>query len=227
MNTKQQIDKVDDWKNRIVGSGIVAAGELVANPLNARTHPQFQERAMQGALDEIGWIQDVIVNQRSGRLIDGHLRLALALQRGVDTQIPVKYVDLDDNEERLALLTLDPLSALAEVDNDRMSVLLDGIRCNEQSVLDFINAVGTSVEVWDNTSTDRAGQGVSSTWNQVQTSERIAIHIGDVESFLSQDVFELLKRTLESRFSEFAVPFSETIEAIVVAGVRAVENCGD
>ena len=43
------IDEMDGWKNRIVGNGEVAAGDLVANPFNARRHPKAQEQIMQAA----------------------------------------------------------------------------------------------------------------------------------------------------------------------------------
>jgi hypothetical protein len=35
-----------------------------------------------GALDPVGWVQQVLVNQRSGFVVDGHARVALALRRG-------------------------------------------------------------------------------------------------------------------------------------------------
>lgn len=138
VNTKQQLDEVDGFKNRIIGSGVVRAAELIENPHNARRHSKEQAAVMQGALDELGWIQEVIVNQRTGRLIDGHLRLALALRRGADTQIPVKYVDLDDNEERLALLTLDPISAMAETDRSKLEALLSDVNAGEAALQEML-----------------------------------------------------------------------------------------
>ena len=78
------------------------ASEFLANPLNWRIHPQFQQEAMTGALNEIGWIDEVTVNTRTGRIVDGHLRVTLALRAGDNTPVPYKEVDLSEEEEALS-----------------------------------------------------------------------------------------------------------------------------
>ena len=80
------------WESRIIGHGEAAPSDLVGNPRNWRTHPQAQRDALAGVLDEVGWVQDVIVNKRTGYLVDGHARVAVAAQRGEDA-VPVVYVD--------------------------------------------------------------------------------------------------------------------------------------
>ena len=112
-------------KNRIIGEGLESPDQLLANPQNFRNHPGRQRRALAGALNEIGWIQRVIVNQRTGHLIDGHLRVELAMERG--EQVPVLYVDLTHDEERIALATIDPISALAEQDDYVLAELINSI----------------------------------------------------------------------------------------------------
>ena len=101
-----------NWRNRIIGIEDVAPDSLLANPANWRIHPKHQQDALEGVLNEVGSVQQVIVNQRTGNLIDGHLRVTLAMRRNEAT-IPVNYVDLSPEEESLILATLDPLSALA------------------------------------------------------------------------------------------------------------------
>jgi DNA modification methylase len=97
--------------------------ELTANPRNWRKHPKAQQDALADVLDRVGWVQDVIVNQRTGLLVDGHARLELALRRG-EASVPVVYVDLAPDEETLVLATLDPLSAMAEADQEALDSLL-------------------------------------------------------------------------------------------------------
>lgn len=111
------------WANRIVGHADVDPRTLEVNPANWRHHPQAQADALDGVLSEVGVVQSVIVNERSGRIVDGHLRVRLAVERSAPA-IPVVYVDLDDAEERLILATLDPLTAMAETDVDALSDLL-------------------------------------------------------------------------------------------------------
>jgi hypothetical protein len=114
------------WRNRIVGHGDVAPGELVPNPRNWRTHPQEQQRALAGALGEVGWVAEVLVNQTTGNVVDGHLRIELALSRHEPT-VPVTYVELSEDEERLVLASLDPLAAMATAEQEQLAALLAGL----------------------------------------------------------------------------------------------------
>ena len=119
--TKKQIP----WENKIVGSGTEDPNQLLANPFNFRNHPKEQKEALTGVLNEIGWIQDVIVNRITGHIIDGHLRVELAMQKG--EPVPVKYVELTEKQERIALASIDPIGALAEQDQAMLDDLLDEI----------------------------------------------------------------------------------------------------
>lgn len=125
--TKKAAEPVPSvWENRIVGSGAESPEQLLANPLNYRRHTNEQRNALRQMLEQVGWVQNVVVNQTTGHLIDGHLRVDLAMQDG-EAAVPVVYVRLDEREERLALAGLDPLSALAVPDSDALASLLDGI----------------------------------------------------------------------------------------------------
>jgi len=119
------------WRNRISGYDNVDPEQLLANPRNFRVHPKFQQDALSGALDEIGWIDDVIVNQQSGNIIDGHLRVTLALRNG-EPSVPVKYVDLSENEEHLALATFDPITAMATHDVEILDELLHDVNTGDE-----------------------------------------------------------------------------------------------
>ena len=114
------------WRNRIIGHGEEAPDQLLANPMNWRIHPYSQQQAVASVLDTVGWVQQVIVNRRTGFVVDGHLRVALALSAGSAT-VPVVYVDLDESEEALILASLDPLAALAVTDFEQLQDLLGQI----------------------------------------------------------------------------------------------------
>ncbi len=66
------------WRSRIVGSGEEAPDQLLANPANWRVHPEAQQDALAGLLGQVGWVQQILVNRRTGHVVDGHLRVALA-----------------------------------------------------------------------------------------------------------------------------------------------------
>ena len=101
------------WQSRIVGTADVPPAELIPNPRNWRAHPGAQADALADVLDRVGYVATVLVNQRTGKLVDGHLRVELALRRKQAT-VPVTYVDLTDEEEQLVLATLDPVAAMAQ-----------------------------------------------------------------------------------------------------------------
>lgn len=130
------------WRNRIVGQGEEAPDQLLANPLNFRLHPKRQQDALSGALKELGWIQQVIVNRITGHVIDGHLRVELAISRGEPT-VPVVYVELSPDEEKLALATFDPISAMAGVDREKLDDLLSDVRPSDSMLQEMLDGLAS------------------------------------------------------------------------------------
>jgi DNA modification methylase len=139
-----------EWKNRIVGHGKVSPDKLLAHPDNWRVHPKHQQDALKGVIEDIGFIRSVTVNRLTGRVVDGHLRVALALRDGIK-QIPVEYVELTEAEEALALLTLDPIAAQAGADKKNMELLLNQVDTDSKEVLDFLSRLAIDKKIdWGN-----------------------------------------------------------------------------
>jgi len=88
------------WRDRIVGSGHEDPNQLVANPRNWRIHPREQQDALGDILERVGWVQQVLVNRTTGCVVDGHLRVELAISKG-EAAVPV-YVELTEDEEAKA-----------------------------------------------------------------------------------------------------------------------------
>lgn len=122
------------WRNRIVGGGEQPASQFMANPANARIHPKQQQQALIGSLNEIGWIQNVIVNKTTGNVVDGHARIAEALKMGDETPVPYVEVELSEDEEKLALATLDPISAMAAYDKAQLDTLLRDVNTGDAAL---------------------------------------------------------------------------------------------
>jgi ParB-like chromosome segregation protein Spo0J len=127
-------------QNRIVGSGEESLDQIQFNPRNWRVHPLNQQNALKGVLEEVGWVQEVIVNKRTGNLIDGHLRCQLAAREGAKT-IPVKYVDLSEEEEALVLATIDPIAAMATTDRAKLDDLMRGIQSDNEQVQALVKEI--------------------------------------------------------------------------------------
>jgi len=135
------MDKVDDaaqrkavWRNRIVGYGNVPPDQLLANSKNWRMHGARQQAALRTAIGVVGFVDSVIVQQGTDLVVDGHLRVILAM-RNEEATIPVQYVDLDDEEADLVLATFDPIAELAEHDDSMLAELLAGMKDEGQDVL--------------------------------------------------------------------------------------------
>ena len=118
------------WQNRITRYGEAAPDQLLANDKNWRTHPQAQQDALEGALRKVGIVQNVVVNERSGKMIDGHLRVQMAISSG-QPSVPITYVSLSDEEEALILATIDPVTGLAGTDQKLLDSLITDIRLSD------------------------------------------------------------------------------------------------
>jgi hypothetical protein len=128
-------------KNRIVGTGFEDPAKILANPNNWRSHSAAQKSALSGMLDEVGWVAQVIKNKRTGRLIDGHLRVELAKSRK-EKKIPVSYVDLSAKEEAIVLAAFDPLGDLAGKDSKRLRALIAELDPVSESLKGFLDDLG-------------------------------------------------------------------------------------
>ena len=118
------------WQNRITRYGSEAPDQLLAHDRNWRIHPQAQQDALDGALRKVGVVQNVVVNERSGKMLDGHLRVQMAISSGQPT-VPITYVDLSDEEELLILASLDPLTGLAGTDQKLLDSLITDLRLSD------------------------------------------------------------------------------------------------
>src|SRR6266851_1680063 len=100
-------------RNRIKAHRRVRAGDLVPHEFNFRSHPGHQRAALEALYREVGFARSLLAYELpDGRLklIDGHLR------RDIDPDMPVEVeiLDVNDEEARTLLLSIDPLAALAE-----------------------------------------------------------------------------------------------------------------
>ncbi len=132
---------MEPWRNRIVGHGEEAPDQLLANPKNWR----IQQAVLAGALNEVGWVQNVIVNRRTGHVVDGHLLVQLAISRD-EPMVPVVYVDLDEREEAIILATIDPIAALADRDDSMFAQLVDGMEVGDSALAKMLANGAEEVE---------------------------------------------------------------------------------
>jgi hypothetical protein len=104
----------------------VTASTLTHHPENWKTHPAEQLAALAGVLSdpEVGWADAVIFNERTGRVVDGHGRLASVPP---DAVVPVLVGSWSEAGERKILLTKDPIAAMAQSNADSLAALRDQV----------------------------------------------------------------------------------------------------
>jgi hypothetical protein len=104
------------FRNRIQGFGTKRAADFKFNAGNYRRHGDEQRLTLRVMLTDVGWAAAAIENVRTGNLIDGHARIEEALREDPDQQVPYLKVDLSESEEKAVLLSLDPISTMADID---------------------------------------------------------------------------------------------------------------
>jgi hypothetical protein len=111
-------------RNRIKTHRRVRAGDLVPHEFNFRAHPEGQRAALNAIYREVGFARSLLAYELpDGRLklIDGHLRRDI----DPDMEVDVEVLDVNDDEARALLLSIDPLAALAETQEQIHKRLLE------------------------------------------------------------------------------------------------------
>lgn len=82
--------------------------EIKEHPKNPRVITESAKKKLKGKMQEVGLLQPLIVNERSGYLLGGHQRLASldSLEKKKDYEIDVALVDLNEKQELEMLVFL-------------------------------------------------------------------------------------------------------------------------
>ena len=194
--------------------------ELIPWPRNPRQIRENQAKRLAESLDEFGQV-DIIAIGPNNEVYNGHQRLNVwAAEHGPDFEVAVRVSSRPLTEkEREKLVVLLHRGAVGEWDFDALATEFELDELLEWGFeeRDF------GFDPYGDTSTDRDGQGVNTTWDQVRSAAAGKVIIDDIETRLPEDVIELLKTTLVNEFEQNNRPIHETLEAIIVAGIRAFE----
>lgn len=135
------------WTDRKIGEGVEQVDQLLFHPDNPKIHPTRQTNAVKSAIRELGWMAKIKINKRTSPewgseqgvevVIDGHDRIKAAAQDKQAT-VPVEYYDLTPNEERLFLLTFDPIGTMFARDRETTERLLQDVATGEDELMSFL-----------------------------------------------------------------------------------------
>ena len=132
----------------------VKARDLKPHPQNWRRHPENQRDVLTGLLDEVGFAGTILAYEDPEwgmTIIDGHLRQETVTPA---TEVPVVVLDVTREEAQIILATFDPLSALAEVDQDSLAKLLAEVSTNSDVVGEFLRQLSDEVPDFEPTAID-------------------------------------------------------------------------
>src|SRR5258706_15639147 len=120
------------WQNRIVGHEDVDPMTLKGHAKNIRTHASAQRRLLEAALDDLGHVGKIVVSARTRRVLNGHLRVELAIGRDEPT-IPVTWIDVDEAEELVVLAFFDQIGEQAEIDAAKLKQTFSQVTAGSDS----------------------------------------------------------------------------------------------
>src|SRR5262249_13225936 len=128
------------------------------HPLNPRTHPEAQMDALTGSMEQFGDVRSLLAYRSPTKwpgkivLIDGHARQSLDPNRPVYVEL---LKDLTDEEAEDLLKTIDPLAALAGYDEEKLAVLQQTRRADNETLQALWDALSANQSAVQN-SLDRA-----------------------------------------------------------------------
>lgn len=174
------------YNNRIVRHGTENPEQLLAHPDNFRVHGRAQQDALHQVMRDVGVVQTVIVNETTGHVIDGHLRIALAL-RNNEPSVPVTYVQLSNDEERIILATFDPIGNMAMIDRQKLAELLEDVDIPTEELDTFIDSLKVQNEIVDPIANDI---------NELHDDEKTYMVVVELPS---RDAYDQVMMEMESR----------------------------
>lgn len=117
------------------------ASQLEDHPGNWRTHPEEQETVLTALIGEVGFSTAILYNERTGRIVDGHLRKKVAVKNG-DPEVPVLIGDWTEAEEVELLVSIDPIAGYAVPDPEKLDASLHSVQTKSEDVAAFFEDIG-------------------------------------------------------------------------------------
>ena len=87
----------------------VDPASLVPADYNPRQISEHQQEALKRSLDRWGFVEPVVANKKTGRIVGGHQRVDAALALAVAT-VPVHWVDIEEDSEKALNIALNKIS---------------------------------------------------------------------------------------------------------------------
>lgn len=99
--------------------------EIRTAPFNPRIITKSAQKKLRDKMKQVGLLQPIVFNKRTGYLVSGHQRLEVldSLERKTDYELDVAVVDLSETEEKEMIVFFNNPSAMGEWDLDILADL--------------------------------------------------------------------------------------------------------
>lgn len=95
---------------------------------NPRKITRLAKRGLRKSIETFGYVDPIIWNKRSGKIISGHQRYATLVEmHGKDYEVEVNVVDVDDQTEKAMNIALNNAEIQGVFDSDALDKLLQDI----------------------------------------------------------------------------------------------------
>ena len=112
----------------------VDPAKLTPADYNPRTISEHQAEALKRSLDRWGFVEPIVANKRTGRIVGGHQRLDGALALALPS-VPVHWIDVDESSEKALNIALNKISG--DWDEDLLGKLLADLERDGQDLEDL------------------------------------------------------------------------------------------
>ena len=112
----------------------VDPAELTPADYNPRSISEHQAEALKRSLDRWGFVEPIVANKRTGRIVGGHQRLDGALALALP-KVPVHWIDVDESSEKALNIALNKISG--DWDEDLLGKLLADLERDGQDLEDL------------------------------------------------------------------------------------------
>lgn len=104
---------------------------------NPRRLTESQFDSLRNSINQFGFVEPVIVNKTTNRIVGGHQRIRAAESLGI-SELPVYFVELDEPREKALNVALNKISG--EWDTTLLSELLESLDSDLQELTGFNDA---------------------------------------------------------------------------------------
>lgn len=125
---RKKVEKsLDTLNERRIRTRVVPVAELLPADYNPRKITAHALEGLQASIREFGYVEPIVWNEGTGKVVGGHQRLAALAATGT-THIEVVVVDLDEAREQALNVTLNNPAIQGTWDDEKLQQILAGLQ---------------------------------------------------------------------------------------------------